>query len=51
MFSKIFIYYTYIYVYKAFLLHLMKAWERTYKKRDREIGQHKLNGMGALNIK
>ena len=40
---------------KAFLLHLIKAWERTSKKkkrrRDGEIGEHKLNEMGALNMK
>ena len=39
---------------KAFLLHLKKAWERTQtKKRWRKqlIGKHKLNEMGALNMK
>ena len=39
---------------KAFLLHLIKAWVRTSKKkkrRDGEIGEHKLNEMGALNMK
>ena len=38
---------------KAFLLWLIKAWERTSKKkrRDGEIGKHKLNEMGALNMK
>ena len=44
----------FIYTYtKAFLLHLIKAWERTLKKKrkDGEIGEHKLNEMGALNIK
>ena len=35
---------------KAFLLHLIKAWERT-KKGDGEIGKHILNEMGALNMK
>ena len=37
---------------KAFLLHLIKAWERTSKKkkRDEEIGKYKLNEMGALII-
>ena len=35
---------------KAFLLHLIKAWERTLKK-DGEIGEHKLNEMGVLNTK
>ena len=29
---------------KAFLLHLIKTWERTSKiRRDREIREHKLN--------
>ena len=37
---------------KAFLLHLIKAWERTSKKkRDGEIGEHKLNEKEALNMK
>ena len=37
---------------KAFLLCLIKAWERTLKKqRDGEIGKYKLNEMGALNMK
>ena len=42
-----YIYYTnYIYIYmytKAFLLCLIKAWERTSKKNDGETGKHKLN--------
>ena len=44
--------FTYMYT-TAFLLHLIKAWEITSKKkkRDGEIGKHKLNGMGALNMK
>ena len=52
MFSK-YTYYTYLYMYtKAFLLHLIKSWERTIKKRrDGEIGEHKLNEMGAPNMK
>ena len=44
----------FIYMYtKAFLLHLIKAWERTSVKerRDGEIGEHKLNEMWALNMK
>ena len=47
------LYILFIYVYtKAFLLHLIKAWERTSKKeRDGEIGKHKLNEMGALNMR
>ena len=36
---------------KAFLLHLIKAWERTSKKRDGDIGEHKLDEMGTLNMK
>ena len=33
---------------KAFLLHLIKAWERTSKKRrDGEIGKHKLKWNGS----
>ena len=47
------LYMLFIYMYKkAFLVHLIKAWERTSKKkRDEEIGEHKLNEMGALNMK
>ena len=52
MFSKTnILYILLIYVYKAFLLCLIKAWERTKKKGDGEIGEHKLNEMGALNMK
>ena len=29
----------------------LKAWERTFLKRDGEIGKHKLNKIGALNVK
>ena len=37
---------------KVCLLCLEKAWNRTSKKlRDGEIGKHKLNEMGALNMK
>ena len=38
---------------KSFLLHLIKNWERTAKKTrwDAEIGEHKLNEMGALTMK
>ena len=42
-----------MYMYtKALLLYLIRAWERTLKKkrRDGEVGEHKLNEMGALNI-
>ena len=41
----------YMYMYtKAFLLHLIKAWERT-SKRDGEIGkQTKLNGSAEYEI-
>ena len=43
----------YICIQKLFLLHLIKAWGRTVKKKERdgEIGEHKLNEMGALNMK
>ena len=43
-----------VYMYtKCFLLHLIKPWERTSKKkgRDEEIGEHKLNEMVAMNMK
>ena len=30
---------------------LIKVWERTTTKLDREIGKHKLNEMGTLNVK
>ena len=30
---------------------LIKVWERTTTKLDREIGKHKLNEMGTLNMK
>jgi len=37
---------------KAFLLHLIKRLEKEHlKKRDGEIGEHKLNEMEALNMK
>ena len=38
---------------KAFLLHLIKAYKRTSqkKRRNREIGKHELNELGALNMK
>ena len=38
---------------KAFLLHLIMAWKRISeeKRRDEEIGEYKLNEMGALNMK
>ena len=57
-FFNIFIYYdcnvicyTCFYMYtKAFLLHLIKA-EKEHKKRDGETGVHKLNEMGAPNMK
>ena len=54
MFSKISIIHIYIYVYKSFSTTLNKTWERTSKKKERrdgEIGDHKLNEMGALNMK
>ena len=53
MFSKIYILYIYIYIYaKTFLLCLIKPWEITSeKKRDGEIEKHKVNEMGAWNMK
>ena len=43
--------YIYIYMYtKDVLLHLIKAWERTLKKRGGEIGKHKLNELGTLKM-
>ena len=43
--------FTYMYT-KTFLIHLIKAWERTSKKkRDGEIGEYKVNEMEAMNIK
>ena len=48
-------YILFMYIYtKAFLLHLIKAWERTLKKtkgRDGETGKQKLNETGTLNMK
>ena len=40
-------------VYTKASTTLEKAWERIYKKkrRDGEIGEHKLNKIGALNMK
>ena len=46
--------YLYIYIYtKAFILYLIKI-EKEYQKkkwRDGEIGEHKLNEIGTLNMK
>ena len=53
-FSKIYILYIlFIDMHtKAFLLCLIKALERIYiLKKGGEIGKHKLNEMGALNMK
>ena len=38
---------------KTFLLHLIKAYKGTSpkKRRNRDIGDHKLNEMGALYMK
>ena len=36
---------------KVFLLCLIKAWEKKFLKRDGEIGKHKLNETGTLNMK
>ena len=53
MFSKIHILHIFKYPHtKAFLLHLIRAWERTSKnRRDGEIGkQAKLNGSAWYEI-
>ena len=36
---------------KAFLLCLIKAWERTLKEKEKDKLENKLNEMGALNMK
>ena len=42
----------YIYVYKSFSTMLDKGLRKfIQKKRDGETGNHKLNEMGALNMK
>ena len=44
----------YIYVYESFSTTLDKGLRKNNnnnKKRDGEIGKHKLNEMGALNMK
>ena len=42
----------YIYMYTKASTTLEKAWKRTSKKRrDGEIGEHKLNEMGTLSMK
>ena len=53
MFSKIYILYIIIYVYKSFSTTLDKGLSKNIKKkiRDGEIREHKLNEMGALNMK
>ena len=57
MFSKIYIYtYLYVYVYKSFSTTLDKGLRKNIKKKQGEmekleIGEHKLNEMGALNMK
>jgi len=44
--------YIFIYVYKSFSTILDKGLRKNIKKkRDGEIGKHKLNEMGALNMK
>ena len=54
MFPKIYMLYIYYYMYtKAFLLCLIdKGLRKNIKKkvRNREIGKHKLNEMGALKL-
>ena len=53
--------YLYIYVYVCVCVYVHKSFFTTFdsmrknikkkKRRDREIGKHKLNEMGALNMK
>ena len=43
-------YYTYLYT-KAFLLQLIRLEKEHPKKKKGEIGEHKLNEMGALSMK
>ena len=55
-FLKIYIHFiihtVYIFVYKHFTTTLDKCLRKSYNtKRDREIGQHKVNEMRALNMK
>ena len=49
------LYIPFIYMYTiAFVLHLIRAWERMSKKKkrqDEKIGKHKLNEMGTVNMK
>ena len=46
------IYNTYLsYVYKSFSTTCDKGLRKNIKKRDGEIGEHKVNEMGALNMK
>ena len=40
--------YVYVCVYKSFSTTLDKGLRKNNKKRDQEIGKHKLNEMGAL---
>ena len=53
MFSKIYIIHTiYIYIHKSFSTMLDKGLRKNIKKkRDGEIGKHKLNEMVALSMK
>ena len=56
MFSKIYILCIIIYVYKSFSTTLDKDLSKNIKKkkrrrRDGEIGEHKLNEMGAVTMK
>ena len=53
MFSEIHIHTIYIYVYKSFSTALDKGSRKNIKEKkgDGETGEHKLNEMGALNMK
>ena len=52
MYYIIYTIYSCVCVQKFFLLCLIKSWERIATiKHDGDIGKHKLNEMGALNMK
>ena len=49
--AKIHVFKIYIYIHKSFSTTLDKDLRKNIKKRDGEIGEHKLNEMGALDMK
>ena len=49
--NSCFLKYVYVYMYtKAFLLCLIKSWERTSKRKHGEIGKYKWNGSTEYEI-